>query len=251
MGRRKVPLLPSLVAALLVVLAGCGSARPSTPSPNLGAVIPPGHQVPSTALVDQTGRPVSLAAYRGKYVVLAQFTTLCQDACPITTGAFEVLQRSVRRAGLGSKIVFVEATLDPARDTVARLHAYQDRFGADWPLLTGTPAHIAALWRFFGVYYQRVPEESPPGRDWWTGHVLTYDIDHTNGFILIDPSGNERFITQALPLLNGQLPANLRSLLDGLGVQHLDHGEPGGYTIPEALGALSWLVGRHISLATS
>ena len=47
------------------------------------------------------------------------------------------------------------------------------------------------------------------------------------------------------------LPANLRGLLDDQGLDHLDHGIPGqSYTIAQALGALSWLVGRNIPPAT-
>jgi protein SCO1 len=207
--------------------------------------------VPATPLVDQTGRAVSLQSFRGKYVVLAQFLTLCQDECPITTGAFQVMQRSVQKAGLSNKIVFIEATVDPDRDSVARLRAYQERFGADWTLLTGTDANIAALWKYFGIYYQKVPEDDPGATDWWTGKPLTYDVNHTNGFILIDPTGNERFITSALPYLHGQLPSNLRGLLDDLGIQHLNNGIPGNsYTVPQALSALSWLVGRNIPLVS-
>ena len=167
--------------------------------------------MPPTPLIDQNGRPVTLQSFRGKYVVLAQFLTLCQDECPITTGAFQDMQQAVQQAGLGGQVAFVEATVDPGRDTPARLRAYQSEFGADWTLLTGTPAHIAALWKHFGIYYQKVPEDKPAGIDWWTHQPLTYDVDHTNGFILIDRSGNERFLSQELPLLHGQLSATSRA----------------------------------------
>ena len=218
----------------------------------MGAVIPPGHPVPAIPLINQQGQPITLQTFHGKYVVLAQFLTLCQDECPLTTGAFQDLQRSVQKAGLADRVAFVEATLDPQRDSPARLHAYQAEFGANWTLLTGTPANIAALWKHFGIYYQKVPEDNPPGTDWWTHKPLTYDVNHTNGFILIDPAGNERFITQDLPDLHGQLSANLRSLLDDLGQDHLRDGIAGlDYTIPQALAAVSWLIRHHIPLATN
>jgi protein SCO1/2 len=247
-------LLPVAAGAVLLAagLAGCGSSRPAAPPSSVGTVIPAGHPVPATPLVDQTGRAVSLPSFRGKYVVLAQFLTLCQDECPLTTGTFQTLQQSAQRAGLGGQVVFAEATIDPGRDTPARLLAYQQEFGANWTLLTGTPANIAALWKHFGVGYWKVPESNPPTIDWWTHQPLTYDIDHTNGFILIDPAGNERFISTALPYLHGQLTPKLRTLLDPLGVDHLNHGLPGNsYTIPQALDTLSWLIGRHIPLATN
>lgn len=251
-GRTVTRALAAVVctACTALVLAGCGSSRPPVPQ-GLGLIIPPGHLVPSVPLVDQDGHAVTLARFRGKYVMLAQFLTLCQDECPITTGAFQILQRSVEKAGLGNTVAFVEATVDPDRDSVARLRAYQQRFGADWTLLTGTDANIASLWKYFGVYYQKVPEDEPAAIDWWTGKALTYDVDHTNGFILIDPAGDERFITSELPYLHGRLPSNLRSLLDNLGIEHLDNGIPGdSYTLPQAISALSWLVGRHIPLVT-
>lgn len=76
-------------------------------------------------------------------------------------------------------------------------------------------------------------------------------MNHTDGFILIDPSGNMRFLTQDLPDLYGKLPANLRSLLDSQGTYHLDYGVPdGSYTVAQAAEALSWLVGRNIPLAS-
>jgi protein SCO1/2 len=206
--------------------------------------------VPAIPLIDQDGHSLTLQSFQGKYLVLAQFLTLCQDECPITTGAFETMQQSVQQAGLGDKVAFAEVTVDPARDSPARLQAYQSEFGANWTLLTGTAANIAALWKHFGIYYQKVPEDTPPQTDWWTHQPLTYDVDHTNGFILIDPAGNERFLTEDLPNLHGQLPANLKRLLDDEGLDHLRDGIQGqSYTIPQALAALSWLVGRRIPLA--
>jgi protein SCO1/2 len=249
-------MLARLAAALVVaagLVAGCGGASdPGAPSSSLGAVLPLGHPVPPIPLIDQDGRATSLQSFRGKYLVLAQFLTLCQDECPITTGAFQTMQQSVERAGLGGQVAFAEVTVDPARDSPARLRAYQSEFGADWTLLTGTPANIAALWKYFGIFYQKVPEEKPPQIDWWTRQPLTYDVDHTNGFILVDKAGNERFLTQDLPNLHGQLPANLQSLLDSEGLDHLRNGIPGqSYTIPQALAALSWLVGRNIPLVNN
>jgi protein SCO1/2 len=245
-------LLATATAAVVASLAACGSSRPAAPPSSVGTVIPVGHPVPATPLVDEHGQAVTLESYRGKYVVLAQFLTLCQDECPLTTGALQTLQQSVQRAGLDGQVVFAEATVDPGRDSPARLLAYQQEFGAPWTLLTGTEATLAAFWKHFGIGYYKVAEDTPPTIDWWTHRPLTYDIDHTNGFILIDPAGDERFISTALPSLHGRLSPQLRTLLDPLGIAHLDNGISGNdYTIPEALEALSWLMGRHIPLATN
>jgi protein SCO1/2 len=202
-------------------------------------------------LISSTGATTSLAAYRGKYIVLANFLTLCQDECPLVTGAFIALQRDVRAAGLANKVVFMEITVDPNRDTPARLRAYAIRFGADWPLLTGTPQNLHALWKFFGVSVQIVPEEQPPKIDWYTGTPLTYDVDHTDGYILIDRSGHERFTDSNPPDLHGHLESSLTGLLNAGGLRNLNAQAKPNWTLPEALSSLSWLVGQDIPSASN
>jgi protein SCO1/2 len=188
---------------------------------------------------------VSLASLRGKVVVLAPFLSLCQDECPLVTGAFLALQRDVRAAGLGGRVAFVEATVDPGRDTVARLAAYQKEFGANWDLWTGSPASGAAFWRAFGVTYQKVPEDQPPKLDWWTGQPLTYDVVHTDGYILIASSGRERFVDASAPNVPGLSP-KLRSLLDQGGLAGLAHPEQPNWTVASALASISWVLGSNI-----
>ncbi len=233
--------------AALAGLASCASSRPAAPSSGLGTVFAKPRPVPSTQLVNQDGQTTSLGSFQGKFVVLSSFLTLCQEECPLTTGIFQQLQASVKAAGLANEVDFVEVTVDPGRDTPARLRAYQGRFGVDWTLLTGTSASIRAFWKPLGVYYQKVPEGHPAQVDWWTGKPLTYDVDHSDGFFLIDRSGEERFVTQDIPFLHGHLPSPLRHLLDSEGLKYLKAGDPGqDYTLPQAAEALSWLVGRRI-----
>jgi cytochrome oxidase Cu insertion factor (SCO1/SenC/PrrC family) len=197
------------------------------------------------ALLNQHGQPVSLASLHGKVVVLSPFLSLCQDECPLITAAFTTLQQDVRAAGLSDRVAFVEATVDPGRDSVARLAAYQKEFGADWDLWTGTPAQIAAFWKPFGVSYQNVEEEQPAKIDWWTGQPLTYDVDHTDGYILIDGSGRERFVDASAPNIPGLSP-KLKALLNGGGLHNLAPPLPTNWTIADALGALSWVLGTNV-----
>ncbi len=201
-------------------------------------------------LVDQQGRPVSLATLRGKVVVLAPFLSLCQDECPLVTGAFISLRRDLRAAGLANRVVFVEATVDPGRDTVARLSAYEKEFGADWDLWTGSSGEIAAFWKPFGVEYQIVPEEQPPETDWLTGRPLTYDVDHTDGYILIDPHGRERFVDATAPNLDGRLSPRLTSLLDDGGVHDLQHPRAPDWTTADALASIGWLLGTNVPVSS-
>jgi protein SCO1/2 len=237
------------VLSLAALLAACGSAAPAAPPAGQGLVLdrPTPQHVP---FVDQKGRPVSLASLRGKVVVLAPFLSLCQDECPLVTGAFLALQRDVRAAGLHGRVAFVEATVDPDRDTVPRLAAYQKDFGANWDLWTGSAASVAAFWKAFGVTYQKVPEDQPPKRDSWTGQPLTYDVVHTDGYILIDPSGRERFVDASAPNVPGLSP-KLRSLLDQEAQKGLAHPEQPNWTVANALASLSWVLGSNVPASGS
>ena len=177
---------------------------------------------------------------------MAPFLSLCQDECPLVTGAFISLQRDVRSAGLGNRVVFMDISVDPGRDTPSRLTAYSKEFGADWVMLTGTPADLHALWKFFGVYVQIVSEDQPPKLDWWTGTPLTYDVNHSDGYFLIDPAGHQRFSDSNPPNLHGHLSKGLAGLLNRGGLKNLEDQSSPNWTLNEALASISWLVGRTI-----
>ena len=134
---------------------------------------------------------------------------------------------------------------------MARLAAYQKEFGADWDLWTGTPVNVAAFWKPFGVEYQIVPEEQPPKTDWFTGKPLTYDVDHTDGYILVGTDGHERFVDATAPNLGGKLDPKLTSLLDDGGVHDLHNPQQPNWTIADALASISWMLGTNVPASGS
>ena len=245
---RGIPGSPIFLIAVLcasTLLAACGNSGDPAPPPASQGIVQD-RPIPDVPLISSTGAATSLASYRGKYVVMAPFLTLCQDECPLVTGAFIALQRDVEAAGLGQKVVFMEITVDPGRDSPARLAAYSKEFGADWPLLTGTPANLGTLWRSLGVSVQIVPEGQPAKIDWFTGKPLSYDVDHTDGYFLIDPAGHERFSDSNPPNLRGHLDKKLTSLLNDGGLQNLNHQGNPNWSLSDALSSISWLVGQNI-----
>jgi protein SCO1/2 len=236
-----------LVAALVVMLGANGP--PGTPPASLGVaqdrVIPA--SVLSLPLIDQDGRATSLDALGGKIVVLTPFMTSCQETCPITTGAFLQMRQDVRAAGLGSAVRFAEISIDPARDLPSRMAAYAKLTGANWPLLTGTAADLDALWKYFGVFHQKVPEDNPPGLDWETGRPYTYDVNHSDGFIVLDARSHERFATGAAPrLAPSNLERPLTSMLSAQGRSDLDHPAASAWTVPQGLEVIGWVAGRAV-----
>jgi protein SCO1/2 len=253
MVRRWPVRLVGALAASVLVVTGCGggSGVPGPPSAYLGTVSdkPVPDSVADLPLITDAGQATSLAALHGQVVVLADFLTLCQETCPLTTGNLLMMDRAISAAGLARRVRFVELTVDPNRDTPSRLRAYRTLVGApaNWSLLTGSPAVIARIWRYFGVWYQQVAEGNPPGADWLTGRSLTYDITHQDALLYLDARGRERFSVVASPNATGApiVPA-LRRFLSAQGHADLSHPDASTWTAAEALGPIAWLTGRPI-----
>ena len=245
-SRRKLVLLggtTALVAgaALGLGLSSIGATSPEPPPASIGdqmdRAVPP--SILDATFTDQDGRPVTLRAFADKAVFLVPFLTSCQEECPVTTGALLALERQLAAQHLTSNAAIVEVTVDPGRDTPQRMAAYAKLTGVSWPLLTAPPSTIAALWLFFGIYYQVVPEGSPPGIDWQTGQPYTYDVNHSDGFALLDPQLRERFVTAGM-VRGASVPKPLRQLLDAQGVYDSKHPGGGSWTVDQAFNAISW-----------
>ncbi len=200
--------------------------------------------------MNQYGKTVTLAGFRGKTVMVVPFLTLCTDVCPLTTGNLLQVERSLAAAHVAARVEIVELSVDPGRDTPSRLAAYARLTMANWQLVTETPAVLHAIAQFFGFVYQRVPEDNPPSIDWLTGKPLTYDINHSDGYVLISPRGTQRYSTGAPPSFRGELNPKLHAFLDDEGLDHLNHPAPTAWTPADALTSLSWLLGQSIPVAT-
>ncbi|MDX6255691.1 MAG: hypothetical protein QOJ11_2025 [Frankiales bacterium] len=248
---RRVWLLLPVMA--MVALAACSTGHSDGPSvPTAGTVaqrtVP--DAVAQLAFQDDQGKPVTLSSLRGKTVVLTDFLSLCQEVCPLTSANLGLVRQAVDRAGRQGDIELVEVTVDPSRDTPARLAAYSKLLGAsgNWKLLTGTAGNVAALWKWFGVAYERQPEPSPPAIDWWTGMPLTYDVGHSDVLFVLDQQGVERYLITGSPNAAAvPLPAALASFLNAEGRSNRASPEAGGWTATDVEAVLSWLTGARLS----
>lgn len=246
--RRKLPLLIAVVfvasgVALIVGLTSIDAGSVGPPPASIGDHMD--RAIPAPLLdahfTDQEGGPVTLRQFAGKAIFLVPFLTSCQEECPVTTGALLALERELSAQHLTSKTAIVEVTVDPDRDTPERMAGYAKLTGVTWPMLTASPATLTKLWHFFGIYYQVVPEGSPAGTDWETGKPYTYDVNHSDGFILIDPRLQERFVAAGM-VAGAIVPKPLRRLLDAQGVYDSMHPGGGSWTVDQAFNAIEWVL---------
>ncbi|HVT64354.1 MAG TPA: SCO family protein [Mycobacteriales bacterium] len=243
-------------AAVVGLAAACGGgSHVQPPSPALGTVVdftvPPA--IANLPLTTSDGKRTTLAAFRGRTVMLTDFMTECTDICPMISANTAALARAVTANGYGSKVALLELTMDPERDSVARLRAYRKLYGeplGSWMLLRASKPDTKRIWKYFGLELKRVKEESPPDRDWLTGKPLTYDIEHSDDLIFIDPAGRERFVVSASPDVQGRaLPAKLARILGPQGKQLLHHPDPvSSWTVGQGLSVFSWLLDHKLAL---
>ena len=235
----------SATVAAIATAAGMGLAFSggSAKHPLFGDTVD--RVVPPLSLENADDQSTSLAAYRGRIVVLSPFLTLCHEVCPLTTGAFQKLQGELVQAHLARKVVFVEVSVDPWRDTPARLRAFARMTLTRFPLLTGTRTQLARFWHFFGVAYWRSKEGRPADTDWLGGKPLAFDVSHTDGLFLIDTRGRERIVDVGMPDIGAHLPRALMRLLNTQGHADLVRPQP-GWTLAQVLDDLERLLGQKI-----
>jgi cytochrome oxidase Cu insertion factor (SCO1/SenC/PrrC family)/thiol-disulfide isomerase/thioredoxin len=222
------------------------SAGAQVPAPlAVGTALQRPRPVPAMRLVDERGRPFATTQWRGKWVVLAPSLTLCHEVCPMTTAALSQIRRLLGRHGLSNQVTVAEVTVDPWRDSPSRLRAYRRLSDASFQLLTGSEPEIRRIWKFFGVYYARVPQGKPADVDWLTGKSESFDVDHTNAVFIIDPAGQERIVEEGMPSVGGTLPASLHKLLNDQGVHNLAHPQF-GWTPGEIIQDLYYLMNRSL-----
>ena len=256
------PTLTVVVACVLLAAVGDGVAiglrhgvaRPATAVSGEPAATPVSRSasgwpfdrpVPQMALRNAQGRRTSLAALRGRVVVLAPTLTLCAEVCPMTTGAFEAMRHTVDADGLGSRVAFVEVTVDPWRDSPARLRAYARLTGVRLDQLTGSVAEVRRFWDFFQIGFRQVPQGHPADVDWWTHRPESFDVEHADGVFLVDPQGRERTFFPGPADMRGRLGPALRSLLSATGRANLSH-PVGAWTTAQVLDAVGRLLGASI-----
>jgi protein SCO1/2 len=114
-----------------------------------------GARVPDFTLIDQTGRPASLATLAGKVVVVNFIYTRCAlpQFCLRVTNHFGVLQKRFARQ-LGHELALLTVTFDPQRDTPEVLATYAARWNAapaSWRFLTGDVDAVRRVCGLFGV----------------------------------------------------------------------------------------------------
>lgn len=96
--------------------------------------------------------PVALRDFRGKVVLLYFGYTYCPDICPTSLAATAEGLKELTPDEL-ARVAVILVSVDPKRDTPARLKEYARFFHPTIVGVTGTPEEIAAVAKRYGVFY--------------------------------------------------------------------------------------------------
>ena len=181
---------------LLLLASACAA-----PSFN-GVVLDPPEAAPALSLADSSGVPFSLAAQRGKVVLVFFGYTHCPDVCPTTLLDWK---RSADSLGSDARDVrFVFVSVDPERDTPALVQRYTGRIAPDFIGLTGSRTQVDALMQAWNVAAFR----DDAGRDTSTA----YTVSHPSQVFVIDGDGQLRLLHRA-GITPSQITSDIRALL--------------------------------------
>lgn len=130
------------------------------------------------SLGDDRGQTFRLGDQRDQVVLLSFGFTSCPDICPLTLARYRAVLAGLSQDA--ARLTPVMISVDPARDTPARLHEYVRYFHPRIIGLTGTPAELAVVARRFGAVI-RVPAPGEPGQ-----------VMHSDYLYLLDTQGRVR-----------------------------------------------------------
>jgi protein SCO1/2 len=128
-------------------------------------------------LTDQTGHRRSDADFRGKLVVLYFGYTYCPDVCPTELQSISLALDRLGATAEAVQPLFI--TVDPERDTPARLADFVSSFHPRLIGLTGSPAEIRKTAIAYRTFFAKNSAAAPGD----------YSVDHTGFIYLVGKDG--------------------------------------------------------------
>jgi protein SCO1 len=186
-----VVLVGVLIGSLVALVQG---SRRSATSSNAGLVAagaeaPPvswaagKRRAPDFRLVDQAGGSVSLAAYRGRPVIVTFIDPLCRNFCPLEAKQLNELVRSLPPRSRPTVLAVSVNVYGNGRanllDDVARW-----RLVPQWRWAVGGRSELARVWRRYQIGVLVTTKK--------LAGVTVHEISHTEAAYVVDRKGYER-----------------------------------------------------------
>lgn len=185
--------LSALCVLLTVLLPAAVPAQETASSPGLDqaqallasqAVL--GHAIGDYTLLDREQRPVRLASYRGKPLLVSFIYTGCFQVCPATTRSLQKTVVALQKTFGSGQFNVLSIGFNQPEDSPQALKAFAAQHQIDqpdWNFLSPPPRIVEPLTRDFGFAYQA----TPAGFD----HVLQVTLLDAQGRIVRQIYGSD------------------------------------------------------------
>uniref|UniRef100_A0A8R1DEP6 Transcription initiation factor IIF subunit alpha n=1 Tax=Caenorhabditis japonica TaxID=281687 RepID=A0A8R1DEP6_CAEJA len=132
-------------------------------------------------LVNTDGKLEGSQELRGNWLLMYFGFTHCPDICPDEIEKMVKVVKIIESKKEATPIVPVFISVDPERDTIARVKEYCAEFSSKLRGFTGTTEQVNKVAKTFRVYHSQGPRTNKQEDD--------YIVDHTVIMYLIDPDG--------------------------------------------------------------
>ncbi len=170
--------LSKLLAAALAMVAVAGgvmlalSQRASAPPALVATVFDQPRPLPAFELVDADGLPRDAQSLHGRWTWLFFGFTTCPDVCPAT---LSILANAVAQIPAAQRPDVYLISVDPERDTPARLKPYVTHFDPTFNALTGELDQVTDLAERLFAAFAKVPLDNGD-----------YTMDHFAGIYFVN-----------------------------------------------------------------
>ena len=142
-------------------------------------------RAPNFVLRDQDGHPVSVAAYRGRPVIVTFIDPLCRNLCPLEA---KVLNDAVGRMPARARPAILAVSVDVYGGADRRVNLLRDvrkwELVPQWRWAVGRLGQLAVVWRRYEVGVKVTTKRIAAT----TIHYIT----HTEAAFIVDATGHER-----------------------------------------------------------
>ena len=269
MSAMKKLIAPVVTTTLL--LTGCGSTGPAADHSKMnhssagtepGTAAPTGgsyldetipESVKTLPLFNESEATVSLDSYKGKWLVLTNFLTSCQEVCPMTTALMNSIAYTIKTGKHANEFSFAEISVDSKSDTASRLKAYKEVSNSTHlDLISGNESSLKELWKYFGAPYEVMSIDAKEAADlpvdWQTGKKPDHDVMHPDLVLIISPDQHWRWINLGSPDASRvKVPLKLQNFLSADGKEHMVNPQQPSWTSDSVYSALTALSGVKFS----